>query len=509
MSDMNNLNFNIMRKFRILIIGFILAIPLIFTSCKDDLADKNINPNTSSVMTYNAQFLYVQSSAHATYGQFVMSFYPCVTQQLAAIVLGTAPGDKYWTSEDNLGSMFTTAYTSTIKNVVDLIERTKDDPDLSNYYNIARIMKVYAFHELTDSWGDIPYSEAGRAYTDLNFYPVYDTQESIYMDFFSELNSAVPALDATKATYTSDSYYGGDIQQWKKLGYSLMLRLAMRIQKVKPDLAKQWVQTAIAGGVFTSNDDNQVFHHSQTGSPNQINNAMVGNFNRFRAAKTMVDMLKNTNDPRLNIFVEPYSGSVLEGLPNGLDATTISNPVNNPLGLSFNEFAYFNRTIMNDLSAPSISLNYSEMCFLQAEAVLRGWISGDATALYNEGVTASMKMWDIYSGITVPTDAEIEAYLTAHPFDGSLQMIGNQMYLTNWRSYIEGFSNWRRTGYPVLTPVNYPNNVTNGVMPRRIPYDGCGVINTGVLTNEANYEAAVARQGADTYTTRVWWDVAE
>ena len=196
-------------------------------------------------------------------------------------------------------------------------------------------MKVYSFAVLTDSWGDIPYFEAGKGYIDLNFKPVFDTQESIYADFFKELNEAIPALDASKATYNgSDSYYSGDIQKWKKLGYSLMLRLAMRLQKVKPDLAKQWVNTAVAGGVFTSNDDNQVFHHSSSGIVNSINSSMRSNFARFRVSRTLVNMLRNTGDPRLNIFVEPYSGTVLEGLPNGLDATTIGDPAQNPSGLS-------------------------------------------------------------------------------------------------------------------------------------------------------------------------------
>jgi len=281
----------------------------------------------------------------------------------------------------------------------------------------------------------------------------------------------------------------------------------MRIQKVKPDLAEQWVNTAISGGVFTSNEDNQVFHHSSSGIPNSINLDFRSQFARYRGAKTLVDMLRNTGDPRLNIFVEPYSGTVLEGLPNGLDATTIDDPVQNPSGLSFDEMAFPNRIILDNLSAPDIGLNYAEVCFLKCEAVLRGWITGDATALYNAGVAASMTQWGIYDGITAPDAAAIQAYLAANPFDGSYEMIGNQMYLNFWRNFNEVHNNWRRTGYPVLIPVDYPQNVTNGVIPRRVPYYGYGTTDTGVQQNWDNYQAAVARQGPDNYTTRVWWDV--
>jgi hypothetical protein len=495
-----------MKKNKKLLIWLMLVFPLIVTSCTDELAEMNIDPNTSQILTYNSQFLNVQGAIHGL-GSWGTSFYGCAMQQFAAITLYQAPGDKYLNANDNLGNAYSYSYQYQIKNVVDLINRTKDDPELSNYYNIARIMKVYAFTFATDAWGDTPYFEAGRGFLDLTFFPVYDTQESIYMDFFKELNEAIPALDASKVTYDgSDSYYSGDIQKWKKLGYSLMLRLAMRIQKVKPDLAKQWVNTAISGGVFTSNADNQIFHHSSSGIQNALNSDFRYQFARYRGSKTLVDMLRNTGDPRLPIFFEPYSGTVLEGLPNGLDAVTIGDPVLNPTGLTFDEFAFPNRTILENLSAPDIGLNYSEVCFLKAEAVLRGWISGDATALYNAGVAASMTQWGIYDGITAPNAAAIQAYLDANPFDGSYEMIGNQMYLTFWRNTIEVFNNWRRTGYPVLSPINYPNNVTGGVIPRRVPYFGFGTTNTGVQQNLENYQAAVARQGPDNYLTRVWWD---
>ncbi|MEA3477203.1 MAG: SusD/RagB family nutrient-binding outer membrane lipoprotein [Bacteroidota bacterium] len=498
-----------MKSIKKIITGLMLAVPLMFTSCEEDLAEMNIDPHTSHILSYDAQFLFVQGYAHSVHGQREMSFYGTVIQQLATLGFGTSPGDKYWNSDDNLGQMYTASYTNTIKNVVDLIARTADDPELSNYHNIARIMKVYAFQRLTDNHGDIPYSEAGLGFAETNFTPVYDTQESIYMDMLNELITAIPALDASGKTYNgSDSYYAGDIQQWKKLGYSLMLRLAMRMQKVDPALARQWVNTAVDGGVFTGNDDNQVFHHSSWAIPNPISRSLFSSFHRFRVAETFIDMLVDTDDPRLEIFAEPYSGNgPIVGLPNGLDQATFEDPANNPLGLTFDEFAYFRRTIWDLLSAPSIGVNYSEVLFLQAEAVLRGWITGDATALYEAGVVASMTIWDIYTGITVPDAAAIQAYLTANPFDGSYEMIGNQMYLTNWRSFIEGFAHWRRTGFPVLTPVNYPGNVTGGVIPRRCPLDGWGAIDTGVQYNQANYDAMVARQGPDSFTTRVWWDV--
>jgi len=500
------------------LIGLMLAIPLMFTSCEEDLAEMNVNPHTSQILTYDSQMLYVQGRAHSDHGQRVMSFYATAIQQLATQGFGTSPGDKYWFSDDNLGTMYNATYTGLIRNVVDLIERTAEDPDLSNYHNIARIMKAYAFQKLTDNHGDIPYSEASQGYTETNFYPVYDTQESIYMDLLNELSEAISALDASKQTYgSSDSYYAGDITKWKKMGYSLMLRLGMRMQKVNATLASQWVNAAITGGVFTSNDDNQVFHHSGDAINNTINNSMSSNFRRFRVAQTFVNMMADYGDPRLEMLTEnfdkPDEGwKLIWGVPNGLDQETFLDPANNPLGLGWDECAYYNRDILGYIEtpyydAPDFGITYSEVLFNQAEAVLRGWITGDATALYEAGVEASMTQWGIYTGVTVPDAAAIDAYLLANPFDDTYEMIGNQMYLTLHRNFQEGFAHWRRTGFPVLVPVNYPNNVTGGVIPRRCPLDGWGTINTGVEHNQENYDAMVARQGPDSFTTRVWWDI--
>ncbi len=95
-----------------------LVVPLIFSSCTEDLADMNINPNSSQIMNYDAQFLYCQGNDHLVMGQIGMSFYACAMQQLAAITLYQAPGDKYVNANDDLGSLYKAEYTSSIKNLV-------------------------------------------------------------------------------------------------------------------------------------------------------------------------------------------------------------------------------------------------------------------------------------------------------------------------------------------------------------------------------------------------------
>ncbi len=144
-------------------------------------------------------------------------------------------------------------------------------------------------------------------------------------------------------------------------------------------------------------------------------------------------------------------------------------------------------------------MTYAEVEFLLAEAALKGWHSGDAAAHFNAGVKGSMQQWDIFDPSLTVTDEEVEAYLAANPFDGTEEMIGEQHWAANFMQWYEAYSNWRRTGYPELTPVNYPGNVSGGQIFRRIEYY------TQEVANNPNLQEGGTLP--DNVMTRVWWDV--
>ena len=484
-----------------LILGF-----SVFTSCDDGLAEMNINPNTNQALTYDAQLLSIELNvAEFRYSHGpMMSMAGAMIQHVASIEVTGVPGDKYWFPGGNHGEHYNHRYSSTVKNLVDLIKRTSEDPEDSNYHNIAKILYAFQFQRITDLYGDVPYSEAGLGYEEGITTPVFDTQESIYMDLLSILDESIPALTDAKKTYdNSDMLYHGNIQKWKKFGYSVMLRLAMRMQKVNSTLAAQWASKAVNGGVMTSNDDIMFTKHDASGSEvnwNGFSRFLQDNFNVHRISNTMITMLESTGDPRLGIYAQPYNGvGPQKGLPNGYDATTIQGY---PGGEDLETYSWFNRDLVIDQSSPMIHLTYAEVCFMQAEAVLRGWISGDATELYNKGTAAGIKQWgEIFPFIDETPDAAVTTYLANNPFDNSYEMIGNQMWLVNFLNEYEAYANWRRTGFPVLIPTNYPGNETGGQIPRRLWYG-----NVEQSLNNENYQAAVTRQGPDTYMTRIWWD---
>lgn len=165
--------------------------------------------------------------------------------------------------------LWATYFPEGIKNSVDVIRRTANDPEKVNIYNMARVLHVQLAQRLTDYYGDIPYSEAALGYYDHNLKPAYDKQEDIYKDFLKELKEAAEGFDASKPRSQYDLIYGGDIEKWRKYANTLRLRVAMRLVKVDPTLAQQEAEDAIRSGLFTSNSDNAmvVFENLRNGPP--------------------------------------------------------------------------------------------------------------------------------------------------------------------------------------------------------------------------------------------------
>ena len=148
----------------------------------------------------------------------------------------------------------------------------------------------------------------------------------------------------------------------------------------------------------------------------------------------------------------------------------------------------------------------SESILLKAEAVLKGWISGDANSLYEEAVTLSMKEQSIAYNYTI-TDDEITAYLNQNLFskensvENKLKVLGEQYWVATFMNGYESYANWRRCGYPKLNPTNYAGNESNGQIPRRLTYSS-----DEYTINRQNVLDANQQQGEDKVTTHIWWD---
>ncbi|HSF45089.1 MAG TPA: SusD/RagB family nutrient-binding outer membrane lipoprotein, partial [Chitinophagaceae bacterium] len=403
----------------------------------------------------------------------------------------------------------------------DVLAATKDDPVRSNLYNMARILQTYAFMVLTDTYGDIPYSEGGGGYTDQVFFPVYETQQTIYPKIIQELTEASAALDASKRTESADVLYAGDISKWKKFGYSLLLRAGMRLSKADAGKAQAAVAAAFAGGVILSNADNASIRHD----PNYMN--PIGNMlngteaANFYLTKPFVDALKTTSDPRLPAIAIRYVGatsgtsqtvasgnttaSMQTGMPMGKDNATVAASAAADGLASFYEYSQLDRRRLAKTTAPNFLVSAAQNYLLLAEARFRGWITSGVTAAeyFALGIRAHMDQLGTVDAASSITNTDRDAYVTARTaaFAGAeLREINYEYWIASLLNGPEAFANFRRSGFPVLAPNPYPGSEVPGAFINRLTYP-----NSEISVNSTNVQAAIAAQGPDNLATKVWW----
>ena len=163
---------------------------------------------------------------------------------------------------------------------------------------------------------------------------------------------------------------------------------------------------------------------------------------------------------------------------------------------------------MSSHQAPTFLITYAQTQLLLSEAIVRVWASGDAALAYANAVRAHMQQLAGYgtttTTITIPTIA-IDAYLAANPFNPSkaLEMINPQYWVVCFLNGPEAFANFRRSGFPVLTPNLFPGrDLKTEPFIRRLTYP-----DSELNVNSEQVQVAIKRQCADVMDTRVWWDV--
>ncbi len=187
----------------------------------------------------------------------------------------------------------------------------------------------------------------------------------------------------------------------------------------------------------------------------------------------------------------------------GFDNSTIAGVAADLNLASFYAFTQVDRNRFIKQTAPMHMVTHSQTQLLLAEAAVRGWVSGAPENYFQEGVRAHMEQMASYdSGSAIPV-ADIDAYIAANPFDASnaLEQINNQYWVSSFMNGPEAFANFRRSGFPALTPNPYPAQDITGDFINRITYP-----TDEIATNNTNLSAAVARMGPDNLDTKVWWD---
>jgi len=494
------------------------------TACDKGFEELNINPY--AINELDASFLFAESQRTVSFGSWEGE--ATIVQYFQnAYDLGATSGFQFNENNNNFNGIRWGNYGGPIKNLVQGLHNLDGDPTRTNLISMMRIWKALIFMNLVDTHGDVPYSEAGRAYLDLIYTPAYDDDAAIYEDLYTEITQASAALNPAGDIVTADLIYDGNITKWKRMANSLLLRLGMRYSKLNPTRAAQIALEAFNGGVMQTNaDDCVLFYNSLYTNP--MNGISGNNPRYYYMEKPLIDQFQLTNDPRSKYTtgMYPVPNTVLNappdvtlsaqrGFPVGYSDANVATspgapvPVTKGSGLNFSQPNYF---AMFALLAPRFYITNSQTKLLLAEAAFRNWIPGNAQALYEEGIRASMGQYALYPGgygaISVPDqDAYIADADVAYNATDALRLINTQYWVSNVNNPLEGWSNFRRSGLPALTPNPIVGDLPAGGFVRRIPYP---TEESG--TNPDSYAAArtamgIAADNSNDMSVRVFWDI--
>ncbi len=439
----------------------------LFSNAEKELMDQISNTNVNS----NVWKLFAQNWTETTYTD--EANYDIVNRTIA----------------DNAFDAYYRLILNPLKKAKELIEEdpivgAETDAQKKNKTLIIDVLEVYAYANLVDIFGNVPYSEA----VDVdNISPVYDDAYTIYTDLLARLKTASDGFDGDASFGDADLIYGGSVSAWKKFTNSLRVKIAIHMADAKDAEAKTVIESAIADGVFTSAADNALFdYQGSTPNTNPLHEDLVlSGRSDFVAANTIVDLMNGLTDPRMDYyFSNKIDGAYLGGNYGASSAYS-----------SFSHVAPW----IESATFPGILMTYSEVMFYLAEAAERGYAVGvTAEDAYNAAITASFDYWST-PGVDAYLAQENVAYTTAT--GDWREKIGTQSYISFYTRGFISYTQYRRLDFPAMN-VAPAAATTDGSVPARFTYP----VNEQTL-NADNYAAAAEAIGGDNLETKLFWDV--
>ena len=367
-----------------------------------------------------------------------------------------------------------------------------ENGDNENQIAIARILKTYYYWIVTDTWGDLPYFEALKGDGAIP----YDSQEDVYADMDKELDEAVDQFVTPTLAIQGDILLNGDINKWKKLANSMRLLMAIQLTKKYP----------AAGGVAATRFNDALSHPAGVIESNSDNATLAfpgGVFNHplyqyyfitlrfdYGMSETIATFMNNTADNRRNAY-----GSSTNGVPYGYEQAVIGTWIS-----SNSDWAFVLHENHRTPSSPVVLIGAANVYLARAEAANRGWTSENQATMYSMGVQRSWEQWGVYNASNFASYMALSANNLGS--GNALQKINMQQWMAFYPNGTRGWSNWRRTDVPALTPA--PNN-SNKPIPRRMPYGS-----QEPELNPTNYNAAAAQYTAggtpNSQDAKIWWD---
>lgn len=475
------------------IIGSLLLSAILLQSCERDITTLNVDPkHAAAVPSANL----IASTQQVLFDQMVT---PSVNSNISRFFTQQWSETQYI---DETNYNFVTRnqpqnhYNTLMRRVIQPLNVAKSQIQLevesaslspsdaakvkTNKLATVEILSVFAWKNLVETFGNIPYTEALHNQTGSEILqPKYDDAATVYADLIKRIDAAISSIDASQAGYSNDLVYAGNMAKWKKAANSIKLEMGLMLSDVNPSVAKTLVESAYAGGVITAAaDDFKLNYESGQFSNPVYQNLVASGRNDFIPSDVYVNNLKAKSDPRLPMFFTTDKNGKYSGGPYGNLA-------------AYANYSHITPTI-TAATYPGYIIDVVQVKFQLAEAAARGFnVGGTVTDLYNAAILASMKQWGV-------SDADASAYLAAHPYDASnwKKSVGEEAWVAMFNRGFEAWNFWRRLDYPQLTK---PGNAESLVY--RMPYSF-----NEYSTNKTNVEAAATAIGGDKYGTKLFFD---
>lgn len=460
----------------------ILILGLFFvTSCDKGFEELNTNPNDPVEIPSDLLLAdVVRVTGNVMYWSFTNDMGANWSQQWAKVQYNNEA--RYEPRGSVIESIWNSMYEGVISDSRSMYDLAGVEGNKA-VQGVALITQAYAFSVLTDLFGMVPFTDAIGGVTG-NFKPGYDSQAAVYQGIIGMLTDADVLLKSGEGSIngSADLLYAGNASAWAKYANSLKFRCLMRISG-KEDVSAELQALMNGGNMFSSNADEAklIYLGSVPNANPTFENIVEGGREEYRVNSVLVDML--ADDPRLPVYAQENPAGDYYGKPSGI--FDVPNDDYNYENVSWIGSLYLEAT------APAYFVSYAELMLLQAEAAQRNLITGSAASFYEAGITASLEANGVGSGAAdfLPTVAFTDA--------NAMEKIGEQKWIALFCQGVEAWTEYRRTGFPVLSPA-----IDGAIdeIPSRLTYPG-----TEQSVNQDNYNAAVGTQGADALTTKVWW----
>lgn len=399
--------------------GLFLSFLGITLSCEPFLEETNVNPNDPTAVSSAAILPTIELALAYTYNSNISRVSCMWTQQVEGLDRQWAAYNGYTTVASDRSTDWSNFYVDILQNSNIMIDQSSEAGH-NHYVGAGQVLKAFGLLVMTDYWNEIPYSDALGGIENLQ--PVYDTQASIYAEIHSLLASARTNLAATDGglPLSGDLIYSGDTSLWIKASHGIEAKAYLHEGLLST--ANYTAALASIENSFDSNDEDFSFPFGSgaaTASP-------WYQFNRDRGDigfnPTMGNVMVALNDPRKDIY-------------DGDDESTFLNETET------HEFFTIDQSV--DLAT------FTELMFAKAECLLAtGGSQTEISEAYFAGIESSFS--------SLGLDAEYPAYIAqaeVSPATLTLENVINQKWLALYANP-EVYSDWRRTGFPVLTPVS-------------------------------------------------------